>query len=300
MTPELLIVGAGPCGVSAALWAKSLGLEPLVLERGPRAGGQLLHVHFVPTNAAAAATGVGTSLAARLGEQLAEMGIAVRYQAEVAAIEDGSTLRLADGTRLEATAMLIASGVRRRPLGVPGERELDGRGLTYSATQDRAALAGEDVAVIGGGDAAFENALLLSGAGCRVTLVVRATPRARPDFRTRVAADPRIEVLEHTRVIAIEGEEHVEQVVVMGDRGRFPIPVGGVVVKVGVLPNSEWLAGAIDRDAEGFVRVDESLLTSRPRIWAAGDITRPALFGIAVAAGQGALAVASIRAALRG
>jgi thioredoxin reductase (NADPH) len=300
VTPELVIVGAGPCGVSAALWAKSLGLESLLLERGARAGGQLLNVHFVPTNVAAAATLVGTSLAARLGEQLAEMGIDVRYQADVAAIEDGPTLRLSDGTRVEAQAVLIASGVRRRHLGVPGERELEGLGVTYSATQDRAALAGEDVAVVGGGDAAFENALLLSAAGCRVTLVVRATPRARPDFRDRVAADPRIEVLEHTRVITIEGEGQVEQVVVMGDRGRFPLPVGGVVVKVGVLPNSEWCAGAIDRDAEGYVKVDESFTTSRTRVWAAGDVTRPPLFGIAVAAGQGALAVAAIRAALLG
>ena len=124
------------------MWAKSLGLESLLLERGARAGGQLLNVHFVPTNVAAAATLVGTSLAARLGEQLAEMGIDVRYQADVAAIEDGPTLRLSDGTRVEAQAVLIASGVRRRHLGVPGERELEGLGVTYSATQDRAALAG--------------------------------------------------------------------------------------------------------------------------------------------------------------
>jgi len=300
VTAELLIVGAGPCGVSAALWAKSLGLQPLLLERGARAGGQLLNVHFVPTNVATAATGVGTSLAARLGEQLEEMGVQVRYHAEVAALESGATLRLSDGARLESRAVLIASGVRRRHLGIPGERELEGRGLTYSATQDRASLAGEDVAVIGGGDAAFENALLLAAAGSRVTVVVRATPRARAEFRQRVAVDPRIEVLEHTRVIAIEGAARVEQVVVMGDRGRFPLPVGGVVVKVGVLPNSEWCAGAVERDAEGYVKVDPALATSRPNVWAAGDITRPSVLGVAVAAGQGAVAVAGIRAALRG
>jgi thioredoxin reductase (NADPH) len=296
MTPDLLIVGAGPCGVSAALWARSLGLTPLLLERDARAGGQLLSVHFAPINVAGAPAVEGTSLASRLGDQLVELGVEVRYGAEVAALEKNA-LRLAGGERLAAEALLIASGVRRRRLGVPGELDLEGRGVTF---QDRARLAGQDVAVIGGGDAAFENALLLAAAGCRVTLVVRGVPRARAEFRARVTTDPRIELLEHTRVVAIEGGAHVEQVELMGDRGRFPIPVDGVVVKVGVLPNTEWCAGAVACDPDGYVMVDEAFATSLPRVWAAGDVTRPPLFGIAVAAGQGAVAVAGIRAALRG
>jgi thioredoxin reductase (NADPH) len=300
MTPDLLIVGAGPCGVSAALWAKSLGLAPLVLERGERAGGQLWNVHFTPTNVAAAATGEGTSLASRLGVQLVEIGVEVRYRTQVAGLLAGPTLRLEDGTRLQAGAVLIASGVRRRHLGVPGERELEGRGVSYSATQDRARLAGEDVAVVGGGDAAFENALLLAEAGCRVTLVVRASSRARPEFRARVEADPRIELLEHARVVEIEGGDRVRQVEIVGERGNFPLAVAAVVIKVGVLPNTEWCAGAVERDPEGYVIVDESLATSHSGVWAAGDVTRPPLFGISVAAGQGALAAAGIRAALRG
>ena len=301
MTPDLLIVGAGPCGASAALWARSLGLEPLVIERGTNAGGQLRHVHFPPPNVAGAAPGDGLALAARIDEQLLLGGVAVRYGVTIEALDPGSpALRAAGGDRFEAAAVLIASGVRRRHLEVPGERELDGHGVSYSATQDRGRFAGEEVAVVGGGDAAFENALLLTAVGCRVSLVVRETPRARPEFRDRVAADPRIEVLEGTRVVAIEGERSVRSLRLACASGDFSLEVAGVVIKVGVLPNTEWCAGAVERDADGYLLVDDTLATSRAGVWAAGDVTRPPLFGIAVASGAGALAAASIRAALRG
>jgi len=301
MTPDLLIVGAGPCGVSAALWARSLGLTSLLLERDASAGGQLRNVHFAPVNAAAAAPGPGTALAARLTAQLADGEIGVRYGAEASALERGApALRLASGERLEAGAMLVATGVRRRHLDVPGERELEGRGVSYSATQDRARFAGEEVAVVGGGDAAFENALLLAAVDCHVTIVVRGAPRARTEFRQQVAADARIEVIESTRVVAIEGDQGVRAIRVENERGHYPLPVAGVVIKAGVMPNSEWCGSSVERDPEGYVLVDGEFATSHPRVWAAGDVTRPPLFGIAVAAGQGALAVAAMRTVLRG
>jgi thioredoxin reductase (NADPH) len=190
--------------------------------------------------------------------------------------------------------------VRRRRLDVPGERELEGRGVSFSATQDRARFAGEDVAVAGGGDAAFENALLLAAVDSRVTLIVRGRPRARREFRERVAADPRIEVLEHTRIAAIEGEGGVRALKLEGPRGAFALPVSGVVVKVGVIPNTEWLAGAVERDPDGYVPVDEHFATSHPHVWAAGEVTRPAVAGFAVAIGHGALAAGAIRSSLRG
>ena len=299
MRPELLIVGGGPAGASAALWARSLGWRVHLLERGSSAGGQLLHVHFVPGNYPAGVPGDGVAMASRLAEQIAAAGVEVRYQVEVIALEPGApAVRTAAGARLEAEAVLIASGVRRRQLEVPGEREFEGRGVSYSGTQDRARFAGEDVVVVGGGDAAFENALLLAAAGCRVTLVVRGSARARRDFRERVAADSRIEVMEHTRVVAVEGDDRVRQVRLEGERGNYPLPAVGVVIKVGVLPNSDWCRGAVETDPEGYVLVDENLATSHPRVWAAGDVTRPALLGMSVATGQGALAVGAIRAAL--
>ena len=301
MNPELVIVGAGPAGVSAALWARSLGLSTLLLEAGSEPGGQLHHVYFRPENLPGAVAGHGAAMAAAFAADLSTYAIPVRYRAPADALEpEAPAVRMAGGERLAAAAVLIATGARRRRLEVPGERELEGRGVSFSANRDRAGFAGEEMVVVGGGDSAFENALLLAAVGCRVTVVVRGTPRARAEYHRRVAADRRIEVLQHTRVIAVLGEERVRAVRLAGPRGEFDLPVSGVVVKVGVVPNTEWCAGALERDAEGFIPVDEQLGTSHPRVWAVGDVTRPPVAGIAVALGHGALAATAIRAALRG
>lgn len=301
MTPDLLIVGAGPAGASAALWARTLGLSTLVLEAGPAAGGQLHQIHFRPANLPGAVEGQGPAIAAALADQLAAGEIEIRCGAAAALLEPAApAVWTAAGERLEARAVLVATGVSRRRLEVPGEHELEGRGISWSATQDRDRFAGEEIVVAGGGDGAFENALLLAEVGCRVTLAVRGTARVRREFHQRVAAEPRIEVLEGTRVTAVLGDERVRAVRLTGARGEFELPAAGLVVKVGVIPNTEWCAGALEVDAEGYLPVDDQFGTSQPRVWAAGDVTRPPLAGIAVALGQGALAAAAIRTVLRG
>jgi len=121
----------------------------------------------------------------------------------------------------------------------------------------------------------------------------------RREFRERVAAEPRITVRERTSVVQVLGDDHVRAVRVRGGAGEEEIACDAVVVKIGVRPNTEWCAGALACDREGWIQVDPTLATSRPGVWAAGDVVRPALSGVAVAAGQGALAVAAIRAALR-
>jgi thioredoxin reductase (NADPH) len=301
MTHDLLVVGAGPAGVSAALWARSLDLSAVVLECEARAGGQLQSIFFEPREVPALAPGDGPALAARYMAQLATAGIEVRLglgAREILPAAEGVTVRDASGASHAARALLIATGLMRRRLGVPGEVELEGRGVSTSSTRDRAQLAGRHVAVVGGGDAAFENALLLAEVGCRVLLLVRGRPRARAEFRERVRAAPGIEVLEDTRVAAILGESHVRAVRLEGSRGALERAVAGVVIKIGSLPNTEWCRAAVVCDGDGYVLADPRGRTSLGRVWAAGDVTRPALPSLSVAYGTAALAVADVRAAL--
>lgn len=301
MNPDLIVVGAGPAGVSAALWARDFGLATVVLEAEAAPGGQLGHIRHPLANLAFARGADGPALARALAGQLDAAGVEVRCGTAAAGLDPAAPAVLAaDGGRHDAGAVLVATGVRRRRLGVPGERELEGRGVSWSATQDRGRFAGEEVVVAGGGDGAYENAWLLAEVGCTVTLAVRGAPRARREFRERVAASPRIEVLEGTRVTAVAGGDRVRAVRLAGARGEFELPAAGLVVKVGAIPNTEWCAAALEADADGYLPVDDQFGTARPRVWAAGDVARPPLAGVAVALGHGALAVAAIRAALRG
>ena len=306
MSLDLLIVGAGPAGVSAALWARTIELSVLLLDGAPSPGGQLHAVHFHPYDVPGFEHGDGEALAQVYERQLAAANVPLRAGALASALEPSpgegaaAAVRLTTGERLEALAVLVASGVRRRRLEVPGERELEGRGVSISGTRDRERFAGGRVLVVGGGDAAHENALLLAATGCEVTLLVRGRPRARAEFLARAAAEPRIRVRTGARVLAILGDDTVRGALVEDAAGVTECAAEAIVVKVGVVPNSEWCAGVLALDPEGYVRVDSQLATSARRVWAAGDVTRPVPPSIPVAVGQGAQAASMVRAALRG
>lgn len=302
MSADLVIVGAGPAGVSAALWAGTFALTARLIERGPSPGGQLHRVHFHPAELPGIATGDGPAIAATFAGQLAAAGTAFDSGVGAVSIEPGAkgvSIGLADGRRIGARAALIATGLRRRRLGIPGERELAGRGVSYSARRDRDAFANRDVVVIGGGDGALENALLLAEVGCRVTVVARDRLRARPQFRERVAAEASIEVIEHAVLEAFSGRDRLESVRIARAGNSVERAVTAAVIKIGMIPNAEW-CDPVARDEDGYVTTTGLGRTSLPRVWAAGDVTRPFLPSVVTACGNAATAVADIRAELRG
>ena len=298
--PDLAIVGAGPAGMTAALAARGAGLAVELIESAVEPGGQLRRIYGrvrgVPGDGpeASAPHRDGATLALALSARLASAGLAPRTGTSASGLVPDPhrpAITLAGGVPLAARAVLIASGLRPRTLGVPGEG-LDG--VSTSATRDRALFAGQPVVVAGGGDAAYENALLLAEAGCRVTLVVRGEPRARSEFRRRVADTDAITVLARTRVVEIVGPGRVTGVRVAGPAGEVPIEARGVFVKVGSLPNTEWCRLGVACDEEGYVRVDGRGATSAPGCWAAGDVIRPAALTLEEAAASATRAAAAI------
>ena len=304
MSLDLLIVGAGPAGVSAGLWARELGLTATVVESASMPGGQLQHVHFSPRDVAGVRAVDGAAIASLYALQLADAGVPLIGDRMAASLElrgaDGEQpgVLFTSGERLSARAVLVATGARRRRLDVPGERELEGRGVSYSATRDRLQFAGRPVVVVGGGDAAYENALILADAGCDVTLLVRRVARARPQFLARVAASPRILVRTGVTLLEVLGEGQVRGLKIADSAGERGLACTGVVIKAGVIPNSEWCRTMLAHDDAGYLKVDARHATSAPHVWAAGDVTRPMLPSIPVALSHGAETVASIREAL--
>jgi thioredoxin reductase (NADPH) len=298
---DLIVVGAGPAGMSAALWARELKLRFVALEDAARPGGQLHRVYNRVADYPGVAAPHGAALAGLFADHLRSQGVAIRTHSAATRVDAARRAVVADGEELTAAYLLLATGVRRRTLGVPGEAEFAGRGVCPSATRHAEEFRGERVLVVGGGDAALEEALILARVCERVTLVHRGERfRGRPDFRERVAADPRIETITGARLAAIEGGERVERARLSVAGVEREVPVAGVFVCVGVLPNTEVVAGELALDDAGYVPTDSRQRTSADRVYAAGDVCAGSSLTIAAAVGQGAAAVKDISRRIAG
>ncbi|MBA3438288.1 MAG: FAD-dependent oxidoreductase [Pyrinomonadaceae bacterium] len=298
---DVLIIGAGPAGLSAALWCDELGLSTLVLERNGEAGGQLLWIYNSVKNHLGASTGTGREMRDLFVAQAREAKVDLRARAEIkeVALEEKRVL-LRSGESFEGRAgVIIATGLRRRRLHVPGEAELAGRGVAESASGERATLAGRDVCVVGGGDAAAENALLLAKVCPRVVLVHRGRNlSARREFRERLGANKRITVLTESVIQRIIGASEVEGVEILrsGRTDPLQINVQGVVVRIGYEPNTELFRHQVRVDSRGFICVTSEQETSIRHVFAIGDIANPIGPTISGAVGAGATAAKVIAA----
>lgn len=299
---DVIIIGAGPAGLSAALWCDELGLDTLVIEREAEVGGQLLRVYNPVTNHLGVGAADGRELRDRFAAQVEDKEFDLWTGAEIESVDlRARRVRLASGEQLQSLALILATGVRRRKLGVPGEEEFAGRGVLESGKRDREAVAGEDVLVVGGGDAAAENALLLAEVCPTVTLVHRG-PRlsARREFAERIRGEFRITVFTEATLQRIIGGERVESAEILraGALKPFRMAVRGVLIRVGVEPNSELFREQLHADSRGYVVTDGEHETSAEMVFAVGDLSNPLAPTVSGACGAGATAAKVIASRL--
>ncbi len=301
---DVIIIGAGPAGLSAALWCDELGLDTLVIEQGTEVGGQLLRVYNPIENYLGVRAANGRELRDLFATQVEDKEFDLWTEAEIESVDlKAKRVRLRSGEELRAIAVVIATGVRRRRLNVPGESEFEGRGVLESGRLDVDEVKGEDVLVVGGGDAAAENALLLADACATVTLVHRGKSlRARAEFAERIKSDHRITVFTETTLRAILGGERVESVEMLRAGALKPMrmAVRGVLVRVGVEPNTELFRGQLHTDERGYVVIDGEQETSAEMVFAVGDVSNPLAPTVSGAAGAGATAAKVIASRLSG
>lgn len=291
---DVIILGAGPAGISAALWCDELGLDTLLLEAGDEIGGQLHTIHGPIRNYPGLMASNGREFLAGFSERVADADFDVWTNVEIEKVEVKSKqVFLRSGETVKSIFLVIATGVRRRSLGIPGEEEFQGRGVIESPTRDRELFAGKDVCIVGGGDAAAENALLLAEVCPTVTLVHRHKKlKARREFTEQIQTQHCITVFPESAVTRILGNDHVEAVeIVRKDAIKpFQMAVGGVAIRIGVEPNTAHFREQLDMDERGYVAVNSNLETGVENVFAIGDVSSPLSPTISTASGNGATA----------
>jgi thioredoxin reductase (NADPH) len=289
---DVVIAGGGPAGMSALLWCAELGLRAVLLEREAELGGQLLQTHNAVRNYLGVETSNGRDLRDVFLRQIARLNIAT--SAEIVEADLASKrIRLADRSTFSCRAIFIATGVRRRKLMVPGEEEFRGRGILESGVKAGEQVRGGSVVIVGGGDAALENALILSQTAAEVHVVHRRHEfTARSEYVKRAKRTCNIKIVPNSKITKIAGNKCVDFVEIehltSGKRSR--LEADAVLLRIGVEPNTDLFRGQIDLDDVGYVRINNSCETSMRCIFAGGDAANPATPTISVAVGNGAAA----------
>lgn len=299
---DVIIIGAGPAGLSTAFWCDELGLDTLVLEEAEQIGGQLHRVYNPIGNYLGVKARNGEELLELFSQDVDDAEFDLWTQVSIASVDlKAKRVSLASGESLQSIAIVIATGVRPRELGVPGEKEFAGKGIIESGARDRELFAGKDVCIVGGGDAAVENALLLAEICPTVTLVHRGKKlRARREFTERLQSNHCITVFTESVLTRIMGNEDVEAVEIQRKQGLkpFQLAVRGVLIRIGVEPNTDLFREQLETDEKGFIKVSSQQETSVPMVFAAGDVANPLAPTISSATGAGATAAKVIAARL--
>ncbi|WP_456425689.1 thioredoxin-disulfide reductase [Desulfurobacterium sp.] len=295
---DVVIVGAGPAGLASAIYTARSNLKTLVLD-AMFPGGQLLITEMIENYPGFPEPMAGFELSDRMKKQAENFGAVIESGYSVNKVDiDGDifTLKLESGGEVKARTVIWAAGSTPRKLGVPGEAEFLGRGVSYCAVCDGALFKGRDVAVVGGGDSALEEALFLTKFANKVYLIHRRDKfRAVPIVQERVKANEKIKPVLNKVVESINGDQFVESLTlkdtVTGEKSEQK--VDGIFIFIGSEPNTAPIAHLVELDDRGYILTDDEMKTATPGLFAAGDTRKKPLKQVITAAADGAVAAMS-------
>ena len=307
MVYDVIIIGAGPAGLSAALYAGRSRLSTLIVEK-EMDGGQIVVTSEIENYPAGIEHESGQSLIGRMVKQAERFGSEKVYDT-ITDVELDGEIKVLKGLKSEyrCRAVIVAAGAHPRPIGCPGERELTGKGVSYCATCDAAFFEDFEVYVVGGGDAAVEEAIYLAGFARKVTIIHRRDElRAVKSIQERAFAHPKIDFIWNSVVTELQGDGILTSMVVQDvktgearvieadeEDGTF-----GVFVFVGFVPHSDMFVGKLDMEGP-YLKTDENMKTNIPGVFAAGDIRAKSLRQVVTAAADGAIAATQAEMYLR-
>jgi thioredoxin reductase (NADPH) len=302
---DLIIIGSGPAGLSAAVYAKRAGLNMLIIEKNPVSGGQIIDTYEVDNYLGIPGVN-GFDLAMKFREHADKLG-AEFVDATVSSVkikDAGSDTKapvyevVTDAGVYETHTVILATGAHHSKLGVPGEEELTGKGVSYCATCDGAFYKGKITAVNGGGDVAVEDAIYLSRFAEKVYLIHRRDElRAAKILQDEMLALPNVEVIWDSVVRQINGDGKVASVRVenVKTKEEKDVTVDGIFVAIGIHPSTDLFADLVECDEQGYIIASEDGATSVPGIFVAGDCRRKRLRQIVTAVADGANAVTAVQ-----
>ena len=293
---DLIIIGAGPAGLSAAIYASRARLSAVVIEQNFVNGGQIIDTYEIDNYPGLPGIS-GMDLAAKMAEHAEKLGVETVYGFVQNLDLTGPVKKVeTDEGTYEAKAVIMASGATHSKLGAQGENQFAGMGVSYCATCDGAFYRGKDVLVVGGGDVAVEDAIFLAR-GCNKVYVVhrRDELRAAKILQESLLSLPNVEMVWNSNLRSVNGGMKVESATVVNklDQSERTIPVSGVFIAVGITPRSEFARNHVSMDEKGYIIADETGATSVPGVFAAGDVRTKQLRQVVTAVADGANAVTS-------
>jgi thioredoxin reductase (NADPH) len=290
---DAIIIGGGPAGLTAGLYLCRGGWRTLLLEKGS-VGGYIMNVETIENYPGFPDGVIGSELGMEMRKQAVKYGLKIeRGEANAVQASLGRKIvTVAGGENHTAPAAIIAGGSTHKKLGVPGEEEFGGKGVIYCGFCDGGEFVDQTIVVCGGGDAGITEALYMTNIANKV-IVIEAMPSltASAILRDRVKENPKIKILTGVKVTAITGDEHVKGIEIEGKGGeKETMATDGVLVHIGLDPNTGYLKGMVPLDGQGQVKVNQQMETDVPGVFAAGDIRSGSPRQVSAAVGDGAIA----------